>query len=63
MIGGKGHKPGDIVDAPEAAAFQVISVGRGVAFEEKAAAAPKVESADPEPENADPTPRRRRNQA
>jgi hypothetical protein len=60
LPGGVGAKPGEIVDVSEGAAFNIISVGRGVELKapaaEKAAEATKVEVREPKAETRDPEP-------
>lgn len=60
LSGGVGAKPGDVVDLPESAAFNIVSVGRGVELKEpaaeKSAEATQVEVREPKPETRDPEP-------
>lgn len=54
LPGGVGAKPGEIVELPEMAAFNIISVGRGVELNAQAEEAAPVETREPQPETRDP---------
>lgn len=58
LVPGGAARPGEIVDLPEASAWNVVAIGRGEVFTEPAKAA--VETSDPQPENRDPEPAKKR---